>query len=397
MSFPGYTCDADQEKILAASKHLYLSKEDMVNFHFMAHQRNLLKAPDFMEKFEEDLLRRKFEELRTHCPFFDELDYNKSFIPMPSYEASEMTTERFQELLKDRNAPPILIRGLTRDSEAVQRWTHEYLMNTFGKVSIQALQFAEDGSYQAAGDENSGLLTLSDVIRAQLSGKKQQSYYVNNSSQIFIDYPELLDVVGGHKVLDLFSNHSVNSFSQLFVGNVRTWGTNWHQGNDLSCALMIHGVKRWTFIDPRLVYILKPFLNGPNGMLTKAEVRHSLDFQAIYHPLYAYMPKFVLDMQPGDALIFTKYWPHAVVNVTPFQIMANMRMTEVDLESLKKGNSTANLMPVFDNILNSDPEFIRFKFQIYQTLGKSQKSISDDTYFGGYASTRRVQQTGAPT
>lgn len=234
MSFPGYNCDADQEKILAASKHLYLDKEDMVNFHFMAHQRNLLKAPDFMEAFEEDLLRRKLEELKTNCPFFDELDYNKSFIPMPSYDASEMTTERFQELLKDRNAPPILIRGLTRDSEAVQNWTHEYLMNHFGKVSIQALQFAEDGSYQAAGDAGAGLLSLSDVIRAQLSGKKQQSYYVNNSSQIFIDYPELLEVVGGRKVLDLFRNHSVNSFSQLFVGNVRTWGTNWHQGNDLS-------------------------------------------------------------------------------------------------------------------------------------------------------------------
>jgi hypothetical protein len=65
-----------------------------------------------------------------------------------------------------------------------------------------------------------------------------------------------------------------------------------------------------------------------------------------------------------------------------------MRMTEVDIESLKKGYSTANLLPVFDNILNSDPEFIRFKFEIFQGLGKQQKKIDDNAYFSAYAATR---------
>ena len=114
-----------------------------------------------------------------------------------------------------------------------------------------------------------------------------------------------------------------------------------------------------------------------------------MDFQAIQNPLYAYMPKFVLDLEAGDALIFTKYWPHAVVNISPFQIMANMRMTEVDIENLKKGNSTANLLPVFDNILNSDPEFIKFKFEIYQSLGKREKEIGDSEYFAGFSVTRK--------
>ncbi len=393
MNYQSLVCDEAQQKILDAGRHLLLTPEEQVNFHFMAHMRNLIKAPDFMEPFENELLRSKFETLRSQ-PEFTGLDYRSSYIPLPSYPADEMTPERFQSLLKDRHALPIVIRGLVRDAEAVKKWDHEFLMNSYGNVEITALQFAEDGSYQAAGEEGSGTLTLAEIIRAQLGGNKTESYYVNNSSQIFADYPELLDEVGGGKVLDLFRGHSVNTFSQLFVGNVKTWGTNWHQGNDLSAALMIRGVKRWTFIDPRMVYILRPFLNGPNGMLTKAEVRHSLDFQVIQNPLYAYMPKFLVDIEPGDALIFTKYWPHAVVNVSPFQIMANMRMTEVDLESLEKGNSTANLMPVFDNILNSDPEFIRFKFEIYQGLGKAQKAIGDKLYFGGYAATRRAPAAG---
>jgi hypothetical protein len=389
MPFPGIQCNAPQRRILDASEHLFLTPEEQVNFHFMIHLRNVLKTPDFMEEFENELLAHKFAQLRTRCAYFHELDYTKSFVPLPTYAPEEITPERFQAMLNDPTVPPIVIKGLVSDASAVREWTHEYLMNTYGKVQVMALEFAADGSYQAVDASRSQNLSLAAIIRAQLGKTKKDNYYVNNSAQIFNDYPQLVEEIGGNKVLELFRGHSVNTFSQLFVGNVRTWGTNWHQGNDLSCALMINGVKRWYFLDPRLVYLLRPFLNGPNGMQTKAEVRHALDFQVLHDPLYAYAPKFVLDLEPGDALVFTKYWPHAVVNISEFQIMANMRMTEVDMESLKKGHSTANLLPVFDNILNSDPEFIKFKFEIFQSLGKREKDIGDSEYFSGYSVTRK--------
>jgi hypothetical protein len=387
MVFDRIQCDEAARRILEASRVLFLDKDDQVDFHFMVHLRNILKTPDFMAAFENELLARKYAQLQA-SPGFDQLDPAKSFIPLPTFRPEELSREHFQALLSDPKTPPIVIKGLVSDSSAVQTWTHEYLLNEFGNVSVVALEFDKDGSYQAAGQDGDNL-TLSEIIRAQLKGGGKHSYYVNNSAQIFNDYPELVDEIGGGKVLDLFDGHSVNTFSQLFVGNVKTWGTNWHQGNDLSCALMINGVKRWYFLDPRLVYVLRPYLNGPNGMMTKGEVRHAIDFQLLHNPLYAYAPKFVLDLEPGDALIFTKYWPHAVVNVSPFQIMANMRMTEVNLEKLKKGHSTANLLPVFDNILNSDPEFIKFKFEIFQGLGKRAKDIGDSTYFSGYATIRK--------
>lgn len=390
MIYKGLQCNEAQRKLIAASESLLLDKEEQVNFHFMIHLRNILKSADFMEAFETKLLESKLAQLRSRSDF-GELDYTQSFIPLPKYHPDELTPAQFQAMLNDPTVPPIVIRSLVSDAPAVKTWTHDYLMKSYGDVKIMALRFEEDGSYQAVGTGDSAAMSLADIIRAQLSGKANNSYYVNNSAQIFNDYPQLLDEIGGQRVLDLFQRHSVSTFSQLFVGNVRTWGTNWHQGNDLSVALMINGVKRWYFLDPRLVHILRPYLNGPNGMMTKGEVRHSLDFQILQDPLYAYAPKFVLDLEPGDALVFTKYWPHAVVNVSPFQIMANMRMTEVDLELLKKGNSTANLLPVFDNILNSDPEFIKFKFEIYQSLGKRHKEIGDSEYFAGYSVTRKQQ------
>lgn len=388
MLYSNLTCNPEQQRLIDASRHLFLGVEDQVNFHFMSHLRNVLRAPDFMEPFESALLERKFAELQRQCEDFDAIDYNDSFIELPKFEASGMTRERFQSLLNDERSLPVVIKGLTAGTPAASQWNHDYLANAYGDVRINSLEFRTDGSYQAKSTDAEKNLTLSEIVRGQLQGSAKDSFYINNSAQIFNEFPQLVDEIGGDRVLDLFEGHAVNTFSQLFVGNTRTWGTNWHQGNDLSCAVMINGRKRWYFIDPRLVYILRPYLNGPNGMMTKGEVRYSLDFQRVQNPLYAYCPKFYVDLEPGDALAFTKYWPHAVVNQSALQIMATLRLTEANIEQLSKGRSAANLLPVFDNVLDSDPEFIRFKYEIFQGLGRKEKRIGDQEYFAGFARTR---------
>jgi hypothetical protein len=190
--------------------------------------------------------------------------------------------------------------------------------------------------------------------------------------------------MGADRVLDLFKGHSVNSFNQLFVGNLRTWGTDWHLGNAISCAIMITGVKRWFFLDPRLTYVLKPYFNGSNGLGTQTEIRRTLNEHLETNPLYTYAPKFYVDIEPGDVVFFNKFWPHAVINISPLQIMSNMRMTEVDLETMTLGNAARTLLPVYDNILNSDPEFIKFKFDIFKNLGTKNKTIADSNYFAAY-------------
>lgn len=388
MLYTNLKCSESQQRLIEASKLLFLNVEEQVNFHFLSHLRNVLKAPDFMETYETELLQRKFADFQRACPDFESLDWRDSFIDLPAFDAADMTPERFQALLNDGRTLPVLVKGLVSDTPAVATWSHDYLAQSFGDVKINSLEFHDDGSYQARANDAEQNLTLREIVQGQLSGQAKDSFYVNNSAQIFNEFPALVEEIGGDRVLELFKGHAVNTFSQLFVGNTRTWGTNWHQGNDLSCAVMINGRKRWFFCDPRLVWIMRPYLNGPNGMMTKGEVRYSIDFQRIQNPLYAYMPKFVVDLEPGDTLTFTKYWPHAVINLSSFQIMATLRLTEADLETLTKGRSAANLLPVFDNVLDSDPEFIKFKFEIFQGLGKKEKRIGDQEYFSGYAKTR---------
>ncbi len=124
------------------------------------------------------------------------------------------------------------------------------------------------------------------------------------------------------------------------------------------------------------------------------DARLDINFHKIHNPLYAYAPKFYVDLEPGDVLFFTKYWPHAVINTTPLQIMANMRMTEVNLDTMTKGKDVPTLMPVYDNILNSDPSFIKFKFDIFNSLGKKSKTIGDENYFSAYTTTSDVLSKG---
>lgn len=373
-------CDEEQRRILDSTPYYFLNDEEMVNFHFMLHQRLKLKSPDFMNDFEQELLASKFADVQKNVPDFNKIDYNKSFIELKKYDLSQTDSATFQSMINDVNSPPIVAKGLLKDTSAVKNWTHKSLIEKNLDIDIMALDY----SSPIPRFEKQ---KLTDIVKSQLDNKSEKAYYINNSAEIFMDCPELIDEIGANKILELFKGHSVNSFSQLFVGNLATWGSNWHQGNDISCALMINGAKRWYFMDPRLVYTLKPFLNGANGIAHKVDGRYSLDYHRIHDPLYAYAPKLYVDIEPGDVIFFTKYWPHAVFNLTPLQIMANMRMTEVNLESMQKGQETPTLMPMFDNILNSDPDFIKFKFDIFQSLGKKIKNIGDKNYLGAMSST----------
>jgi hypothetical protein len=308
--------------------------------------------------------------------FFEEI-HQHSFVPLPEFDGSDWTSTSFQNFLCQDSTLPVVAKGLIDDSSSVNHWDHQYLIDHFGDVEIVAMDYNQKNSDIFAR------MPLKEILESQLDQKNKQKFYINNSAEIFKDYPEIINEVGAQKILELFSGQCVNTFSQIFVGNQNTWGTNWHQGNDISCALMINGIKRWYFLDPRLTYILTPLMNGPNGMVSPIDARFDIEYHRINHPLYACVPKFFIDIHPGDVLFFTKYWPHAVFNRSPYQIMVNMRMTEVDLENMTKEETVPCLLPVYDNILNSDPDFINFKFSIFNSLSSGGGKINDESYFSG--------------
>jgi hypothetical protein len=379
-------CDADQRRILNVTPHLLLSPEEHVNFHFMMHSRHKLKSPDFMASYESELHAKKLAQLLEHSPELRDIDHAKSFLRLDKYDLTNVSPAEFQAMLNDPKNPPIVAAGLIKDTVAVQTWSHDFLMKNYGDVEIVAWEY---GTATSPSNVQFEKLKISDILRSQVDETAERSYYINNSAEIFAYFPNLADDMGSDRILELFKGHSVNSFNQLFVGSLKTWGTDWHLGNAISCAIMVTGVKRWFFMDPRMTYILRPFFNGSNGMGTQTEIRKELKDHFPQNPLYVYAPKFYVDIEPGDVVFFNKFWPHAVINISPLQIMSNMRMTEVDLENMKLGNAARTLLPVYDNILNSDPEFIKFKFDIFKNLGTKNKTIADSNYFAAYWKTFR--------
>ena len=374
-------CDDDQRRILDGTQHLLLTPEEQVNFHFMMHSRFKLKSPSFMAGYESALHAKKLGELRAHHPDLSSTDLKKTFIKLDEYDLSSVGPAEFQKILNDPNKPPVVAKGLIKDTVAVKTWSHEFLMKNYGDVEIVAWEY---GTATTVSTVAFAKMKVADILRSQLDPEtKEKSYYINNSAEIFAFYPHLTDEMGSDRVLELFKGHSVNSFNQLFVGNLKTWGTDWHLGNAISCAIMITGQKRWFFMDPRLTYVLKPFFNGSNGLGTQTQIRREPADYLEENPLYAYAPKYYADIEPGDVVFFNKFWPHAVINLSPLQIMSNMRMTEVDLETMTIGNAARTLLPVYDNILNSDPDFIKFKFDIFKNLG-TNRNIADSNYFAAY-------------
>jgi hypothetical protein len=388
--FTSAHCDADQQRLLDSAPHFLLSPEEQVNFHFMMHSRHKLKSPDFMASYESALHEKKLQDILEHCPELTTMDSAKTFIKLEKYDLSNVSPAEFQAMLNNPKTPPIVASGLIKDTVAVRTWSHDFLLKNYGDVEIVAWEY---GTATSPSNVQFEQMKVRDILRSQLDDSAERSYYINNSAEIFAYYPHLADEMGADRILDLFKGHSINSFNQLFVGSLKTWGTDWHLGNAISCAIMITGVKRWFFMDPRMTYVLKPFFNGSNGMGTQTEIRKELKDHFLLNPLYAYAPKFYIDIEPGDVVFFNKFWPHAVINLSPLQIMSNMRMTEVDLENMKLGHSARTLLPVYDNILNSDPEFIKFKFDIFKNLGTKNKTIADSNYFAAYWKSFRQSST----
>src|SRR4051794_28083084 len=127
-------CAAEQQRILSTTKYFLLSPEEQVNFHFMMHSRHKLKSPNFMASYESALHEKKLRQLQEHCPGLDSTDHEKTFIPLKEYDLSNVSAAEFQAMINDPKNPPIVAKGLIKDTVAVRTWTHEFLMKNYGDV-----------------------------------------------------------------------------------------------------------------------------------------------------------------------------------------------------------------------------------------------------------------------
>ncbi|KAA1246071.1 cupin-like domain-containing protein [Aquimarina sp. RZ0] len=380
----------DQKRILENAKYLYLDNAEMIEHYSYVNMRHQLSSTNYALEAEKEFIMKKFNKFKNTSKDFDNLDYKNSYIKIKALYPEEISDKKIVELLCDTCAAPVVIKGLMKDTKAVKNWDHQFFIKNYGDVEIYGMDYSKN----EATEKNLGFgdaakkINAKYILENQLDPRSKETFYINNSVDFFAAHPSLLNDVETTKINEKIKDLVTPLYPHLFIGNLKTWGTDWHLNNDISATVAIEGTKRWFFMDPLHAYSLQliPTPHSPVAMLSSSfvggstSIRYDLDYHFLHNPVYAYAPKFYYDQEPGDVIIFPKWWPHAIINQSELSIMVNQRYTEVNLAENKKSFKTAIRMPLYEGILRSDPRYRDHSFEVYQSLQK-EEIISPEVYF----------------
>merc|ERR1712173_523705 len=84
-------------------------------------------------------------------------------------------------------------------------------------------------------------------------------------------------------------------------------GVAYHAANFHNTFTQIHGVKRWTLVHPDYTFGIMPMLNDKfmdmATFVTRSTLKRKPEEFDKYLPVYHLLPKYVIDVQPGNCLI----------------------------------------------------------------------------------------------
>lgn len=167
-------------------------------------------------------------------------------------------------------------------------------------------------------------------------------------------------------------------FSQLFMGVFPSLGITYHCANFHNLFFMIHGRKKWTFIDPSNSWFVYPGFNKLMRFVASkvtweaTHAHNASDVIAKHYPLLRYAPKYTFTLERGDLLINPAWNYHMVENV--------------DTESI--GVASRWHMPAFYPYTNALFSFLQFTSldfwgSLYWNIAKKNGLISELPYNPG--------------
>jgi hypothetical protein len=177
-----------------------------------------------------------------------------------------------------------------------------------------------DGTRSISATTEREETTVAGVVDDLLAGGKK---YLSSLGNIFYQNPELLEDLD----LPLVRQYGGKMFAcaQLFMGGPNT-GTSFHCAEGTTLFVMVHGEKRWTLVHPAHTLWMSPSTH-PTTLYAYTTINHNAPADVLERdvPLYAYVPKYVTDLKPGDVLFLPAWWWHAIDNLTPATIGVSTR------------------------------------------------------------------------
>ncbi|MEQ8755684.1 MAG: cupin-like domain-containing protein [Coleofasciculus sp. G1-WW12-02] len=211
---------------------------------------------------------------------------------------------------------PIVIKGILRDSFAVNHWSLDYLKEKYGDALIPYLEDKSekkeyDGTPHYQNNEIAKI-ELSNLVHSIRSGERKHAI---SCASIFGLYANILEEVGFHKIEDIFRCQILRP--ELFIAGSQS-STYFHcaAGGNIFCQL--HGKKRWVFVAPWHSAWMYPNV-GHNPSATSfisPVVTKKQEKDSSRYPLYNFIPKYTVSLNPGDILFNPPWWWHEVTNLS---------------------------------------------------------------------------------
>lgn len=159
-----------------------------------------------------------------------------------------------------------------------------------------------------------------DVILETVGNESASAYYVG-STDVDQHLPGLRaenDLVLNSKIFE-----SNRPYVSIWIGNRTTAAAHYDMSNNIACCLV--GRRRFTLFPPNQIQNLYP---GPLERTPGGQVVSMVDFQ---NPDYEKYPRFreaeaaaiVVDLEPGDLLLYPAMWWHQVEALDDFNVMIN--------------------------------------------------------------------------
>eukprot|EP01084_Bolivina_argentea_P195390 335203_1 len=244
---------------------------------------------------------------------FDKTIVQKPLMPTIVHAHEYQSYEQLQKVTNNFKNPTV-VRGLFKNSSAMH-WDSKYLNNTIGNEICPVL-LSHSNYFEMDRKHKSYSQILHNVASGGYNYVSGDRYILfDNTNNLFDDF-NFSEILGDSYIN---SNDFMPSELYLFIGNKNT-GTAWHSAPNRSLFVMIKGVKKWKFIDPKYAIYLKPQRSQLYSRILLAfgkfikYTKHANHFKDSMD-YYSHIPHYEVLLYPGDAITVPSWWWHHVSNM----------------------------------------------------------------------------------
>jgi len=238
---------------------------------------------------------------------------------LPEIHIKDFTREKFIELTKNFTWPAV-VRGGAADTEAVKRWKHyDFWLQGYGTEEV--LCKSKGNKVEGKPEVFCQVPQLIESIEKETREGSPSNLYINGASSIFVRRPELIKMVESPVVANMTPvvNQTCAAY-QLFMGSHHV-GSSLHTAIGTNVFRMVVGRKRWWFIPPSETKFIFA-IQTENGFSAHTKTVWQSD------PWFKKMERYEVTLEPGDLLLNTPWFWHAVENKDQFTIGVASRFTD---------------------------------------------------------------------